>query len=225
MEELILENDDSFDSDFADFLIELSKSRSLIFDLDNTIYNEREFLFHAYRNISKWINDNFGCNEREVFNFLSNTFLLSGRRQIFDKLQSEFQIKEATFITTCLKVLRNTVVFPLIQPYPYFPKFIKKIKGNLVFIITNGTPDQQKNKIKSINWGIGCNKKVVYANLYLPKPSSESFLYLKKEYDLKQPIYIGNLPEDYLFAQNCGVDFIEVFKKKLWILEKLDEKR
>lgn len=216
MDNVILVNNNSSDPDFADFLIGLSENRSLIFDLDNTIYNEKEFLFQAYKDISKRLTEEYGCMEEDVFRFLSNTFISSGRNQIFNKLQLQFQIKGNKFINTCLEVLRSTIVFPYIEPYPYFSKFIRERKKNsTVFIITNGNPDQQKNKVKSINWGISLPKQVVYANLYLSKPSPESFICLKKEHNLKRPIYIGDSPGDFLFAKNCGMDFIEVFKREV----------
>lgn len=203
-------------SDFTELLIRLSDYRTLIFDLDNTIYNESDFLFQAYHNISKRINAKFKANEEEVFNFLSNTFLSSGRQGIFNKLQVQLQIKEEAFIGICLEVLRSTVVSPLIEPYPYFSQFIRESKSNPFFIITNGTSRQQANKIKSINWGINCNMKVVYANRFLPKPAPDSFLHLQSKYNLKKPIYIGDSPEDCLFAKNCGIDFIQVSKQNIF---------
>jgi putative hydrolase of the HAD superfamily len=214
MDESILEHEVLIPSVFIDFLIELSESRTLIFDLDNTIYNERKFLFTAYQNVSKQLAKNYACSEEDTFNFLISTFNLSGRYKVFDKLQGHLKIKDQMFLSTCLTVLRTTVVFPKIDPYIYFIKYLKARKSDPIIIITNGNPEQQKNKVKSINWRTG-KLKVIYSNLHMPKPSPESFFYLKEEYLLKRPIYIGDSPDDLFFAKNCGIDFINIWNQEI----------
>lgn|SRR6185312_8191870 len=213
MDEIILD-EDLIPTVFADILIELSENRTLIFDLDNTIYDERKFLFQAYKNVSKHLAKTYDCVEADTFNFLKSTFSLSGRYKIFDKLQEHLQINGETFLTTCLSVLRTTVVSPKINPYSYFIKYLKAQKNSPIIIITNGTPEQQKNKVKSINWETG-TVKIICSNLYMPKPSPESFFKLKQEYPLKTPIYIGDSVEDSLFAKNCGIDFINILNQEI----------
>ena len=68
----------------VDELIEYQKQgRVLIFDLDNTIYKERDFLFLAYQKIANTL---FKKKESEVFDFLTTEFLEKGRSCLFDKL-------------------------------------------------------------------------------------------------------------------------------------------
>lgn len=206
---------DSVHSDFADFLIELSKHRTLVFDLDNTIYDEKEFLFQSYKNISEYLNKEYSCDKEDVYNFLSEQFLSGGRGYILDKLKSYLKINNENFINNCLEIIRSTVVSPPIQPYKYFSQFIKRTSNFPIFIITNGTQKQQANKMKSINFEGNSDIKVVYANDYLRKPAADSFLYLQKNYELNCPTYVGDSYEDFVFAKNCGIQFIEVFKKAI----------
>ena len=49
-------------------------------------------------------------------------------------------------------------------------------QGINLYIITNGNPIQQKNKVKHINWhGMVDNITFIYANEYMPKPDPTSF--------------------------------------------------
>ena len=57
----------------VEYLAEQTKqSRQLIFDLDNTIYLETEFLFRVYSEISKTA---VNVNPKIIYEFLKKTFL------------------------------------------------------------------------------------------------------------------------------------------------------
>lgn len=202
-------------SGFTNFLLELSRSRTLIFDLDNTIYRETKFLFYAYKQISISLEKKYSVNSLDVFQYLSNTFKTAGREKILNKLQLKLGIKDDHFTDFCLNILRDTIVSPRIEPFQYFNDFINLTCQMQVFIITNGNPNQQKNKIKSILWGSKVGILPIYANEYSPKPDPASFYYLKEKYQLNNPAYVGDNEIDFTFAKNCKMGFIEVFKSQI----------
>lgn len=179
--------------------------RTILFDLDNTLYNETDFLFPVYKVISeKFYPDDFGM----VYNFLVSEFIYRGRKSLFDKLVEAFPQNE-TSSTNCLKVLRTYRCSNLLTLYPWFLDFLCQVGEKFkIRIITNGHMDQQKNKIWSINFGnYRKSMDVIYANLIKPKPHIESYFAFHDVEDFNDPIYIGDSDVDFEFSQRAGLEF------------------
>ena len=69
----------------VEYLTEQSrKGRQLIFDLDDTIYLETQFLFRVYKEIA---NTAINVNPNVIYNFLKKTFTQDGRKNLFNKLK------------------------------------------------------------------------------------------------------------------------------------------
>jgi HAD superfamily hydrolase (TIGR01549 family) len=79
-------------------------------------------------------------------------------------------------------------------------------------VITNGNPQQQKNKIKQINWqGLDSKIRFILANEFIPKPNPGSFKETNiKQTELSQTVYIGDSNTDEEFAANIGIAFIHI---------------
>ena len=182
--------------------------RTILFDLDNTLYNETDFLFPVYKVISeKFYPDDFG----RVYNFLVSEFIYRGRKSLFDKLTEAFP-QNGISSKNCLAVLRTYKCSNLLTPYPWFLDFLYQVGEKFrIRIITNGHVSQQKNKIWSINFGNYTKRMdVVYANLTRPKPHIESYFAFHDVEDFNDPIYIGDSDVDFEFSQRAGLEFFDV---------------
>ena len=71
----------------------LNKYENFIFDLDNTLYDETEYLFRAYQNIAGKLSGKNAKKKAEYFKFLKNTFLKEGRQNLFDKFLINFGLQ------------------------------------------------------------------------------------------------------------------------------------
>ena len=60
----------------------MTKYDSYIFDLDNTLYDEKIYLFSAYKEIADYISSETKINSNIIFNFLIQTFSSEGRANI-----------------------------------------------------------------------------------------------------------------------------------------------
>tara|TARA_B100000989_G_C19494816_1_gene451494 strand:- start:642 stop:1241 length:600 start_codon:yes stop_codon:yes gene_type:complete len=184
------------------------KGRQLLFDLDNTIYLEKEYLFRVYKKISKSAIYN---EPNRIYNFLERTFINEGRKNLFNKLLIKFP-SETFSIDQCLAIMRNFQCDNCIDIFPWFRKFLSSMDSDFVIkIITNGTEKQQKNKINSINFNWPKDLiEVVYASSIAPKPEKLSFFNLKGSENFISPIYIGDSSSDELFAKNLDIEFYNV---------------
>ena len=200
----------------TDYLLNLCKSHDLIFDLDNTIYDENSFLEQSYRNISNEINCISGHLENEMFDYLWSEYLIKGRDELFDKFIKEFSLTKLADTELILSIMRSKGS-KLIM-FNYFAEFLSEI-SNLgkykFFIITNGNKQQQSSKISHL--GLFNNhllKEVVYSSDFQPKPSPDSFIFLDNQYDLKNPIYIGDSEIDKEFSINAKINFARILFKR-----------
>jgi FMN phosphatase YigB (HAD superfamily) len=80
-----------------------------------------------------------------------------------------------------------------------------------LFIVTNGNPEQQLNKIKQTEWH-GLEKYLVcyFADEIMPKPEPDVLHLLLEQHNLqrKDLVMIGNTEDDVLCAEACGIDYI-----------------
>jgi len=179
--------------------------RTILFDLDNTLYNETDFLFPVYKSIS----EEFYPNDfRRVYNFLISEFIHRGRKSLFDKLTAAFPRKGIS-TQNCLDILRTYRCSERLTLYPWFLEFLSYVDERFkIRIITNGHVAQQRNKILSINFGnYAKGMNVVYANLTRPKPHMESYFAFHDVGDFIDPIYVGDSDVDFEFSKRTGIEF------------------
>jgi len=186
----------------------LSTNRTLIFDLDNTLYSEADYLKHVFRDIcSQHCEDSFPS----ALSFLEETFKNQGRDNLIQKFIEKFKLgidKEKI-----LDSYRGCKVDDNIECYHWFKSFTKKYLGDKkkLRIITNGNVEQQKNKIKSINFPNSWQSfEVIFANDFIPKPHPLSFSKLDGNKNFIEPIYIGDSAIDKIFCSNLGIEFFDV---------------
>lgn len=198
----------------------LSRYSVFIFDLDDTVYPEIEYLTRAYKYISDCIIAKEGkqtTNSDEIFDFLLNTFKKSGRNSLFQKLQAKYELKHFK-IEDFLYCLRN-VPIPANTIKVY--KEVEALLNNLVeynkklYILTNGNINQQKNKVNIVDIPHKDKISLIYASTkgpLLQKPSPYYINKISKESNVikEQLLFIGDSLTDQQTAINAEISFLHV---------------
>lgn len=187
----------------------------VIFDLDDTLYDEREYLFSGYRNIGVYIQKSVGGNAVLYSRFLIETFLSEGRHKLFDKFLANFELKNVVKIENLLFLLRHNQI--LLNVRSCIQVFLRELlaKKRKVYILTNGNVEQQQNKIRQLNiQDILPQIEVMYANMYTPKPSPDCIkrILMIENVTRDRVVLIGDSDVDMMTAKNAGIDFIHVNK-------------
>lgn len=200
----------SFMRNKVEYLISQNATgRTLIFDLDDTIYSELDFLMQQYFIVAKSYLPN---NVEAGYNFLVDNFKTGGRNLLFDKFKNNFKVDDD--ITNILKEFRNYSkgIAGSLNPFDWFIELSNELKDSLhLIVITNGNVEQQKEKLRRLMLERFFKKiTYVYANEHGPKPSSSSFIYLKENVPLFSPIYIGDSSIDLEFSNNCELEFLHI---------------
>jgi HAD superfamily hydrolase (TIGR01549 family) len=202
----------------------------ILFDLDDTLYPEVEYLQAAFGAIGLLFEKEYALNALQVEDFLTTTFAKKGRQSLFNQCFNHFEeeiqgkkrentegvLVENTFVEQCLTILRTVEIREKIRFYPFVYKVVPELlkQGKQIFIITNGNVRQQKNKVKHLMWnGMDASITIVFANEFAPKPSPKVFTdFLEPHFQLKNKkiVFAGDAETDAEFSRNIGVDFLHV---------------
>ncbi|MCU0461924.1 MAG: HAD family hydrolase [Bacteroidales bacterium] len=188
-----------------------------IFDLDNTIYNEEEYLLQAYMTIaSKFAGILPDYDKDGLYKILTDLYLKEGREKLFDKFLETVGL-DNTHMTDCLNILRSFKPEKSLEIYNPVFEILQSIvsKKKSIFILTNGNVDQQKNKIRNIKWnGLEEHIRFVYADEIEPKPAPGGVFYILRitGTDKQETIFIGDRKSDRTCAENGGVTYIDIKK-------------
>jgi phosphoglycolate phosphatase-like HAD superfamily hydrolase len=191
-----------------------SKYKLIVFDLDNTLISEKEYLFKAYEDISYFIEKKCFIDRIKIENYLKNKFIKNGRSKLFDNMFNDFNINDVEMISI-LNILRTVEPRKKISLIENMKLILEILITNEIpyVIFTNGNVDQQKNKVANIQWE-GLQTEVIYANEIKPKPDAISFsTYLEKnkiKINKHEILMIGDSNVDQLFAEKFGCDFKNV---------------
>lgn len=193
-----------------DFIIEsYNNNRSIIFDLDDTIFPEVTFLNYRYRFMCQKI---FDVRWENPYEFICNEFAQNGRLFLFDKLIKEYKMDMS--VNDVIEIFRNSDRDSEMKLYPYqwFTNLAKKLNKKFpLLVITNGNPFQQKCKLKALGLEKFFLKTIyIFANEYGGKPNPEPYYALSNKHELHSPIYIGDSQVDYEFSAKCKAEFIDV---------------
>ncbi|MXP74776.1 HAD-IA family hydrolase [Lachnospiraceae bacterium WCA-9-b2] len=171
---------------------------AVVFDLDDTLYSERQYVRSGYRKIA----DYFGCPEIE--NEMWNVFEAGGKAidNVLEKHGFLSKKNEALHIYRSQK--------PDIVLYQGVSEMIERIKKNKkVGIITDGRPEGQRAKLKMLD--IVVDRVIVtdeLGGIEFRKPNPRGFRLMMKELevDFSKACYVGdNISKDFIAPQKLGM--------------------
>ena len=161
--------------------------KAIVFDLDDTLYPEEEYVKSGFKAIADAFNDD------DLYVELYSLFK-EEKSNVYQRAGfSEEQCRK------CIDIYRSH--FPNISLDNETEKFLRKIKkrGYKLGIITDGRPEGQKNKIKAL----GLEKIMDYiiitdelGGVEFRKPNPKAFEVMKEvlEIDFNEMMYIGDNP-------------------------------
>lgn len=192
----------------------IKNKKGFVFDLDNTLYPEKDYLYQVYYMIGQFVEYQETYDHDKVTKFLIDEFERNGRSNIFNKLIERFSLKEE-YLENMLRLLRTArlpLKLLLFKEMEWvLNELVKQEKG--IFILTNGQPEQQYNKITQIEWnGLQENIRCYFANEIQPKPAPDGLIKIMNEHQLnpEELVFIGDADIDEHCAKAAGVDYYYV---------------
>ena len=128
--------------------IVLASFSAVIFDLDNSLFDEKKFVIAAYHNIANYLANLCDQSEIELFENLLSMFQkkTSIYPKLFDDFIEEIGLKQEV-LSELIKIYTYTKVD--LKLYPGAEKILQNLKkqGMKLCLVTNGNVETQKNKI------------------------------------------------------------------------------
>ncbi|SHM95368.1 HAD family hydrolase [Mucilaginibacter sp. OK098] len=189
-----------------------SRKKAFIFELDNVLYPEKDYLYQVYYLFASLLEYTELINARETTDLMVNTYVNEGKEFVFDRLKEKFGINEK--FRANFKHLMITAKLPLkLLLYQNMLNLLQEIvvDRKKIFIVTNGNPEQQLNKIKQTEWhGLEQYLTVYFTEESTPKPEPDIIDLLIKDHNLQRRdlLMIENAEIDRLCAEASGIDYI-----------------
>lgn len=165
----------------------------VVFDLDDTLYPEIQYLISAFHEIAFQVDP---TQSELLFREMFEVYSSNGNA--FQMVVQKYPSKNLT--TEKLKYLyRNHI--PVISLHDGVPEMLQKIKikGGKIGVITNGRSVTQRNKINALGLEKKLNDIVISEEVGCSKPDELIFRYLSD----KNPGY-----KFYYFGDNLMIDFL-----------------
>lgn len=172
--------------------------KGVIFDLDDTLYSEKEYVKSGYKAVSDYLG---GGYEEKLWSYFE-----AGKPAIDELLKELGRENEKAEV---LKVYRTNK--PDIHPYRGVTEMIEelKAKGIKVGIITDGRPEGQRNKLEAL--GLDIDDVIITDELggvQFRKPCDIAFRIMMTRWRLNPAdvVYVGDNPlKDFQAPQQLGM--------------------
>lgn len=186
----------------------------MVFDLDDTLYDEKTFVKSGYRAVAKYLEDKYGL-KKEIFYSQMLTELKKTRVKVFDKILDKHGLLSKKLVHRCLMIYRKHK--PKLVLYPDAKDFLRKYKNTPKYIVTDGNILVQKNKINALR----LNKYIKRSFLTwkkgkkFSKPSTYFIDLIAKKEKVKpgELIFVGDNPEkDFVGIKPLGYQTVRILR-------------
>jgi putative hydrolase of the HAD superfamily len=186
------------------------KFKYFLFDLDDTLYRERDFVFSGYQAVGRYTQNDFKIDISDQL----RTLFLNGRRgDLFTPVLQSLVPDKAneTYVKQLVSVYREHL--PAIKAFPEAHSVLETLRSARVGIglVTDGWPEVQKSKIKALKienyFGtIVCTGDINGTKSW--KPAKDGFLKALRDLNAEpgDTVYVGDNPlKDFIGARGIGL--------------------
>jgi putative hydrolase of the HAD superfamily len=190
--------------------------KTVIFDLDDTLYSEVKFIKSGFMAVSKHISSKQGVGCKKAFSILCKDYEDGIRKNNLDILLQKLNLDKRD-LKLLVDIYRHHK--PSISPYHDAERLLKENKGKIKFgLLTNGDIASQKNKISALKI-----KKYFSAVAISSEFGDNDWESSKKSFDFllkllkskpSETAYVGDNPNrDFAGAKKLGIYTIRIKRK------------
>ncbi|AQR97013.1 HAD family hydrolase [Clostridium saccharoperbutylacetonicum] len=191
--------------------------KALIFDLDDTLYYEKEYVLEAFKEVAHYLGNKYKKDEEKLYLRMKQLLEESGRGKIFNVICEENNFDED--IVELIDIYRNSV--PKLELYEDSIEILiwARKNGYRLGVITDGCSKVQWNKIQALGIEKMVDKIIVTDDFGKEfwKPNKKSYLDMIEFFKLekKECAYIGDNPnKDFIGAKGIGMKTIRIIREK-----------
>lgn len=191
------------------------KNKLIIFDIDDTLYNEIDYVKSGYKVISRYIEKKY--NKKDIYKTLMSLFNTSSKNvfnRLFDKLNISYTKDD---IMHLVDLFRNHV--PDIKMNKETINALIELRKNYkLAIVSDGNYNTQKLKCDSLNLERYFDEVILtdkYGKEYW-KPNKKAFEVLNSKFNIsyENMFYVGDNPNKDFYISVYGINTIRLYNKK-----------
>ena len=182
----------------------INKNTHIVFDLDDTLYKEIDFVKSAYIYINKYIRSRFGI---DFFSQIQEC--IDDGINFYDYIISKLHHKHNFSIEKYLELYRFH--YPKLSLSADTTEFLNNISDRKIgfSIITDGRSISQNNKIKALGLSHLAQNIIISEETGYEKPHVNNFKIIEKVYPDKKFLYIAdNTSKDFLAPNTLKWDTV-----------------
>lgn len=176
--------------------IKVDENTIVVFDLDDTLYNELDYLRSAYLHIAKQLEPQ---NWKLLFVSMFSQF--RSKKDVFEMVSNTYSLPK----TELIQLYRDHE--PEIKPFPGVLRKLQRIKERhgKIGIITDGRKITQMNKLKALGVIPFVDYCVISEEIGSEKPHEKNFSLLEEKFGPGQYYYIADNPKkDFITPNSLG---------------------
>lgn len=184
----------------------------LIFDLDDTLYDELTYVRSGFHAVARFLEEKFGWDQDASYRFMTRILCRQGRGRVFNRLLEAHNTLRKGLVLQCLGVYRSH--FPNIRLAPAARKLLPHLTGPL-YLVTDGNKQVQARKVAALR--IESRFRKVYIThrygVRCAKPSTHCFKRIRdrERCAWKEMVYVGDDPsKDFVNLTPLGVRTVRV---------------
>jgi len=190
---------------------------AILFDLDDTLYDEMQFVKGGFKSVSLYISKNNNIEQKVVYQLLLDVLEEHGRGKTFDIVLKKLGLYNKKFIPKLVEVYRTYK--PNLFLYPEVSNVLSTLRkqGYKLGIITDGNVEVQRNKVEALKIKdfFDC---IIFSDEYgiekqKPDPLPYQKAMEKLEASTNETVYIGDNPyKDFITARKLGIFTIRIMR-------------
>ena len=188
-------------------LVAAAGKRLVVFDLDNTLMDETQYLFAGYDAVARVAAGGSASLARNLTAWLRDEFQSGGRERLFERMAEHYPGVQGT-VGDWLNELRTVKVS--LAMLPWVAPFCDALPHAALAILTNGNAVQQRNKYHQLQPAELRERMRLYcAAESKPKPSPAGLWSILEDSHCPPfaALFIGDTATDEACAAAAGVPF------------------
>ncbi|MBC7746056.1 MAG: HAD family hydrolase [Flavobacterium sp.] len=182
-------------------MVQIYKNEAVIFDLDDLLYKEFDYLRSGYWEIAKAVDHS---SPKKMFRVMMAQYFLENN--VFNWVIDNYaQDNEKACLPFLLNIYRNHKPDIAINADAAKLLTLLKKNGNKIGLITDGRSVTQRNKIDALGLKYWISEFIISEEIGFEKPSPEPYLILMERLKSDHYVYLAdNYNKDFLAPNNLG---------------------